>query len=178
MLLGRRRVLDDILARYTTALGPDLAAYRNHVYRVVNFCAAFVDPAPGALERIEIAAAFHDLGIWTDHTFDYLAPSERLAAAYLDEQSRADWKEEIAAMIHQHHKLTPYRGDSTSLVEPFRKADTVDVSWGVVRFGLPRPLIRAAYTAYPESGFHLKLVRLSAARFVRHPLSPLPMVRL
>ena len=57
----------------------DFTAYRNHAYRVVNFC-AHSRPAPTPrLEKIALAAAFHDLGIWTAHTFDYLEPSIDLA---------------------------------------------------------------------------------------------------
>jgi HD superfamily phosphodiesterase len=33
----------------------------------------------GDLEKIAAAAVFHDLGIWTDRTFDYIAPSIALA---------------------------------------------------------------------------------------------------
>ena len=36
-----------------------------------------------------IAAAFHDIGIWTAGTFDYLEPSVRVAAAYLTGTGRA-----------------------------------------------------------------------------------------
>jgi hypothetical protein len=32
------------------------------------------------LEKIAVAAVFHDLGIWTNKTFDYIAPSVALAA--------------------------------------------------------------------------------------------------
>ena len=171
-------LLDAILERHRAALGENLAPYRHHCLRVVSFCAALSDAAPAAIERIAIAAAFHDLGIWTDGTFDYLAPSERLATAHLQDEGRADLIPEISAMIREHHKLTRSRTDATWLVEPFRRADLVDVSRGVVRFGLPRGLIRAAYDAYPGAGFHWNLVRLAATRFRRHPLSPLPMVRL
>jgi hypothetical protein len=34
-------------------------------------------------EKIAIAGVFHDLGIWTNKTFDYIAPSVVLAREYL-----------------------------------------------------------------------------------------------
>lgn len=45
------------------------------------------------------------------------------------------------------------------LVEPFRRADWVDVSRGVLAFGTPRTLI-AKLCNWPDAGFHKRLVRL------------------
>jgi len=88
--------------------------------------------------KFAIAAAFHDLGIWTDATFDYLKPSVGLAVAHLRDTDRESWIPEVSEMILEHHKLSPYRRDPHSLVEPFRRADWVDVSRGLLRFGLSR----------------------------------------
>jgi hypothetical protein len=72
-LLTRIPTIDDVLDDHATALRDDFFAYRNHVYRVVNLCAAMVGQSE--LEKIAVAAVFHDLGIWTNGTFDYIAPS-------------------------------------------------------------------------------------------------------
>jgi hypothetical protein len=53
--------------------------------------------------EIAVAAVFHDLGIWTNKTFDYLAPSIALAREYVAAKGRADWIVEIEAMIEEHH---------------------------------------------------------------------------
>jgi HD superfamily phosphodiesterase len=53
------------------------------VYRVVNLCLAIVGDSRAELEKIAVAAVFHDLGIWTNHTFDYIAPSVTLAREHL-----------------------------------------------------------------------------------------------
>ncbi len=79
MLLTEIPTLDELLHAHAAELGPDFAAYRNHTYRVVNLCAALSSHDTGQLQKMAIAAAFHDLGIWTDGTFDYLHPSIRLA---------------------------------------------------------------------------------------------------
>ena len=47
------------------------------------------------LEKIAVAAVFHDLGIWTNHTFDYIAPSVALAREHLSACAQADWISEI-----------------------------------------------------------------------------------
>jgi hypothetical protein len=52
--LTRIPTVDDVLHDHATALGHDFFAYRNHVYRVVNLCAAFVGRSE--LEKIAVAA--------------------------------------------------------------------------------------------------------------------------
>ena len=178
MLLTEIATLDGLLEAHVAALGRDFTAYRNHTYRVVNLCAAQVPAGPEALEKLAIAAAFHDLGIWTDGTFDYLRPSVRAAAAHLTRIGRAGWVPEITAMILEHHKLSTYRGDPDWLVEPFRRADWVDVSRGIRTFGLPSRLLREIFATWPSAGFHRRLVQMELTRLRTHPWNPLPMVKL
>jgi HD domain len=170
--------VEGVLRDHEAELGSDYAAYRNHVYRVLNFCVAQWLPNPESLEKLAIAAAFHDLGIWTDGTFDYVPPSIRLATAYLLRTNRPEWTEEIGAMILEHHKISRYGGDSSPLVERFRRADWIDVSFGLRRFGLPRSVVAPVLSALPNEGFHRRLIQLSLARLRTNPLSPLPMFRL
>jgi hypothetical protein len=118
------------------------------------------------------------MGIWTDATFDYLAPSVRLAAAHLARSGRAEWTAEITAMILEHHKISRYRGDPQWLVEPFRRADWVDVSRGLITFGLSRGTLQQIFSTWPSAGFHTRLVQLELQRLRTHPWNPLPMMRL
>ena len=85
---------------------------------------------------------------------------------------------EITAMILEHHKLSAYRGDPGWLVEPFRRADWVDVSRGIRTFGLPRQLLREIFATWPSAGFHRRLVQLELTRLRTHPWNPLPMFKL
>src|SRR5262245_28325769 len=96
-LLTRIPTIDDVLNDHAMALRDDFIAYRNHVYRIVNLCVAIVGQSE--LERIAIAAVFHDLGIWTNGTFDYIAPSIALAHDYLVDRGREEWTAEIEQMI-------------------------------------------------------------------------------
>lgn len=168
-------ILDEVLNTHARELGNDFAAYRNHAYRVVNFCVA-LSPGITALDKIALAAAFHDLGIWTDHTFDYIPPSIRLARAHLTGSGQSTWTSEITEMIFQHHKLLPYQGDA--LVEQFRRADLVDVSKGLIRSGLSKEFVNNVLATWPNAGFHRRLVLLGLHRLRTHPWSPLPMIRL
>ena len=170
--------LDAILDRHASDLAADFTAYRNHAYRVATLCASQAGSPPEALEKIAIAAAFHDLGIWVDHTFDYLDPSVRLAREHLLASGRAAWVPEVTAAILEHHRITRYGGAHTWLVEPFRRADWMDVSGGLVASGLSRDLFRAALARWPRAGFHRLLARLEWRHVRSHPLNPLPMLKL
>ena len=177
-MLTEIATLDELLDAHAAELGNDFTAYRNHTYRVVNLCAALSASDPQQLQKMAIAAAFHDMGIWTDGTFDYLQPSIRLAGTHLAQSGRAEWTAEITGMILEHHKISAWRGDPRWLVEPFRRADWIDVSRGLRTFGLPRKLLGEIFATWPDAGFHKRLVQLSLKRLRTHPLSPLPMMRL
>lgn len=169
--------VEQVLNNHAVELGPDLIAYRNHVYRVVNLCLVLLRDSRVELEKVAVAGVFHDLGIWTNHTFDYIGPSVALAREHLAARGKADWIAEIEAMIVNHHKVTPSRDPRPSLVESFRRADWIDVTRGLRRFGLPHRFIAAVAATWPNAGFHRRLVQLAIGRFIKHPLTPLPMVK-
>ena len=175
-LLTSIPLIDAILQDHAVVLRGDFSGYRNHVYRVVNLSAALAGRSE--LEKIAVAAAFHDLGIWTNHTFDYIAPSMALARDYLIAGGREDWIAEIEGMIADHHKVTRSFPNPLSLIEAFRQADWIDVTCGLRSFGIPRPFVARLFAEWPDAGFHWRLVTLSFGRFLTHPLTPLPMVKL
>jgi HD domain-containing protein len=176
-LLTTLPTVEEVLDDHASELGHDLIAYRNHVYRVVNLCLAIMGDSRVELEKIAVAGVFHDLGIWTNNTFDYIAPSVTIAREYLAARGIADWIPEIEAMIVDHHKVTTSRAHPQPLVESFRRADWIDVSRGLRRFGLPRAVIAAVAATWPNAGFHRRLVELTIDRLSQHPLTPLPMVK-
>ena len=81
------RLVDAVLERFAGALGGDREGYTCHVARVLAFYRKIAHDHE-APEQVQIAGAFHDLGIWTARTFDYLAPSVRLARDYLTAEGR------------------------------------------------------------------------------------------
>jgi hypothetical protein len=175
-LLRHIPTIDDVLARHRTVLGDDFSGYRNHVYRVANLCVAIAGRSE--LEKIAVAAVFHDLGIWTNGTFDYIAPSIALAREYLVTQALDDWTTEIEGMIGDHHKITRATTGPSLLIEAFRRADWIDVTRGLRGFGIPRAFVARLFATWPDAGFHWRLVTLTLDRFRNHPLTPLPMVKL
>jgi hypothetical protein len=170
-------LVDDILTSHEAALGPDLPGYRNHVTRVLHFLFAMAPQLRASEEPVLIAAAFHDLGIWTARTFDYLAPSSRLAQDYLTAHGLDPLWQEVDLIIQQHHKLRSYRGPFSLSVESFRRADLVDVSLGLSRCGLKPHFIQSIRAALPNAHFHARLLAFTGQQFLRTPLRPLPMVR-
>ena len=173
----RSTLLDAILDQQREALGADFLAYKNHCYRDMNFCLAFSGAGAENMSKVSIAAAFHDLGIWTDRTFDYLGPSRQLAREYLVRTGQGAWAEEIETMIEHHHKITRYKPYTGRLVESFRKADWTDISLGILNFGLPSVFVKDVLTLFPNAGFHKRLTVLTVQRSLTHPLSPLPMMK-
>jgi hypothetical protein len=164
-------IVEAVLDRHRDALGGDMPAYRNHVYRGISYHQSlFGRPLP---DFAVLAWAAHDLGIWTAGTFDYLTPSADLAAAYAEEFGIADL-DQLRALVTEHHRLRPV---DDRVTETFRQADMIDVSHGVLRHGIGRSVIRAAVDELPYNGFHVFLAKGLTGYAVRHPLRPLPMLR-
>jgi HD domain. len=179
--------LEELLIPWQGIIGDDYPGYKNHVYRMVQFCWALKQTRGEALteddkKKIMIAAAFHDIGIWVSNTLDYLDPSIPPAMEYLARQGLNDWKQEIKLMISEHHKLSPYTDaqfdqKKIDIVELFRQGDVIDFSLGMVRFELPKNYIKAMKIAIPNKGFHLGLLKKGMRWFIRHPLNPAPMMK-
>ena len=168
-------LIDNTLGEFAQTIGRDLAGYRNHVYRMVNFAYAFGEFDEEAQKKIAIAGCFHDFGIWPSRTLDYLEPSAARAGKYLAENGMENWQIQIGEMIRQHHKLSNYKSDP--MVEAFRKGDLVDFSLGIIKCGLPRSFVSEVKAAFPNRGFHKCLAGVASRWIIRHPLNPVPVLR-
>jgi len=170
--------IEEVLDAFGAALAADRMAYRGHVYRVFHACVALTASGGDPDDGIALASVFHDLGIWSDGTVDYLPPSARRLRAHVAAAGDQALADELERMVLLHHKLTPCRGPDDRRVEAFRRADLFDLTFGMVRFGLPRAWVRELYAAFPAAGFQLRVVQLVGRHALAHPLRPLPMVRL
>ena len=175
-MIYRNETIDNLLERHRNALGGDYDKYRNHVYRVFLNC-LLIDKKKVNEEKYAIAAVFHDIGIWTNHTIDYLDPSAEQASMYLNEIGKQEMLSEIVVMIQWHHKTTQYQGMHAAITESFRRADWMDVSLGVFNFGIDRKAIQQNRKLFANRGFHLFLANKLFKNFFRHPYNPLPMFR-
>jgi hypothetical protein len=176
-LITELPLVDALFDQYAERFGRDQTAYRNHVYRLVNLVALQQPLTEDTLEKLQVAAFFHDAGIWLAGTFNYLSPSARLACHYLHENGRGAWSTEVQDMILDHHKLSACEPGKTALVEAFRRADWIDLSRGLLRFTVPRPALRAVLRRFPNAGFHRRLLTLFLRQMATEPWRPLPMLR-
>ncbi|NOQ15118.1 MAG: hypothetical protein GQ583_11655 [Methyloprofundus sp.] len=170
-------LLEEILNAWKIEIGKDFQGYKNHVYRMVNFCFALHSCDEEAREKIIIAGCFHDLGLWTEHTVDYLPPSVALASAYLEAKNLQQWSAEIELMIDMHHKIREYDDDRYPLVEVFRRADLADFSLGLIKGGVTDDTISNVKAVFPNAGFHKMLLKEQAKWLIRHPLNPFPILK-
>jgi hypothetical protein len=168
--------IESLLKPYASKLGKDFDGYRNHLYRVINFCHLFKEFTQTEKEQLEIAAVFHDLAIWTDKTANYVEASEELAHNYLNAIDFSEWSESVCRIIRNHQKLTRCDKELT-LAEVFRRADWVDVTLGVRNFGLTRHQIKEIQQQFPDQGFHPLLAKVIRQHAIQHPFNPLPMFK-
>lgn len=173
-IIHNDRFIEEVLIRYKTHLGRDYEKYRNHVYRVYNYSLCQLELA--ANEELAFASAFHDLGIWSDNTFDYLDASIRCMMSYLEDEDNEKLRA-ISTIIYWHHKKTPYVGVYEQWVEAFRRADWMDVTFGHRDCGIPVNIVKEIKRTFPYRSFHFKLAKLSLNNFIRHPMNPLPMFK-
>lgn len=174
-IIQQHPIIEALFASYSSVIGADAEKYRNHVYRIFNYSLFLSNNADE--EKYAIAAFFHDVGIWTNNTFDYLQPSIELAGNYLQQSKKANWSDEIAIMIDNHHKTTIYKGNYSTSTEIFRKADWTDVSLGLIHFDIPSNYIKQVEKQFPYKGFHFFLTKLFTKNLFQHPLKPLPMFK-
>jgi hypothetical protein len=168
--------IETLLQIFKPVIGEDYEKYRNHVYRVFLNC-LLMDKDKANEEKYAVVAVFHDIGIWTDHTIDYLDPSVAQLRLYLTGTGRQDWTDECSRMINWHHKTGKYTGAYEKTVEVFRKADWIDVSLGLLTYGFNKQAIRENRQKLPNRGFHVFLAKKILKNVFRHPLNPLPMFK-
>ena len=166
-------LIEDILNNFSVVLGNDYEKYRNHVYRVFLNC-KMIDNEVENEWKYATAATFHDIGIWTNNTIDYLQPSMEQAKIYLISENKQAHIDELMQMIYWHHKRSVYKGEYKT-AEVFRKADYIDVSLGLITFGYSANEISKTRKLFPNKGFHLFLINRIVKNLFRHPLNPLPM---
>lgn len=169
--------IEEILTDWQAVIGDDYLGYRGHVYRMFNFCLALRPCSAEEQTKLAIAAGFHDIGLWSDHTTDYIPPSIVQLQTYCTTHHLDAWTEELCLMVEMHHKVFAYRGDRSPLIELFRQGDLVDFSRGTLTCGLPRNYVRQVQAAIPNNGFHRFLLRGAVDWFTHHPFSPPPFMR-
>jgi hypothetical protein len=120
-------------------------------------------------EVLLIAGLLHDVGLYdaASHGGVYVKEGAEFTAEILRKQ---DWDEDRIRLcfdaIERHHELRSQwdRGDEVELI---RRADLVDVSYGLVRFGLSREWIRDLFESVSRDGTY-RTIGHEVARVLRH----------
>jgi hypothetical protein len=176
-IVDRHGVIEETLEVWQAALGTASTAYRGHTYRVFNLSRRLLGREDSD-DVLAITSAFHDLGIWSDQTFDYLAPSAARAVSFCQDHAVEVDVDLVVRAIDNHHALRRYTTAPTpELIEAFRRGDLVDVSRGWLRAGLDRRWLRELTAQWPYAGFHRIILGKAFGWMLRHPLRPLPMLR-
>src|ERR1700709_2176414 len=146
--------------------------YKAHVYRVVNFARAMTPATSDRDDKLAIAAAFHDLAAFD--TLDYLAPSIQAQDAWLEQTGRQAWSDELALIVAEHHRMSSYGATRphAALVEAVRRADLVDVSQGLIRFGLPSAYVKEVRATFDASVFFKRVIPMGTLNAVRKLQQP------
>jgi hypothetical protein len=168
--------VDRLLETYRAQLGPFHDAYRNHLYRMMNFTLFLNGPDDSIMAPLEVAGFFHDIDFVLSGNNNYLEPSAGMARDYLDETNRSGLAPLVTDLIVWHHKITSYKGEQ-KIVEYFRLADLIDLSLGIIRAGVDRTFIKEVKQTFPNAGFHKVLATTILPYAVTHPFKPMPMMR-
>jgi hypothetical protein len=124
-------------------------------------------------EVLTVAAILHDIGLYPGvATADaYVADGAALARSLLRAQGWTPARIELCAeAIDRHHELRRQHRRGVE-VEALRIADLVDVSGGLLRFGLDREWLRALRRSVPADGLGGELAREVGRALRERPLS-------
>jgi hypothetical protein len=122
-------------------------------------------------ELLLCAAILHDAGLYPGAATRaaYVTDGRHLAERLLAD---AGWPAErvrrCADAVERHHELRSQwsRGAEVELI---RRADLIEVSHGLVRYGLPRSWLRALRPRVPRAGFVREVLRQLAIAGRRRP---------
>jgi hypothetical protein len=165
----------DALTRLREATGGSDGPMERHCLRVRHIAAEIAGRRGWAIdpEVLTVAAILHDIGLYPLGTRGgvYTSDGAELAREMLPAHG---WSEEriecCAAAIDRHHELRSQlaRGGE---VEAMRRADLVDVSGGLIWFGVPRAWLKALNASVPRDGLAGELAREVGRALRERPLT-------
>jgi hypothetical protein len=165
----------DALAAVREATGEESGAMERHGLRVFLIASKMAEHRGDEVDRevLLVAGLLHDLGLYDSISRGgvYVSDGAEFARDLVREHG---WSEERATLcanaIERHHEVRPQWGAGAE-VELARRADLVDVSAGVVRFGLPRSWLRDLFSAVSRDGTYAEIARLVGHTLRERPLT-------
>jgi predicted hydrolase (HD superfamily) len=123
-------------------------------------------------EVLLIAGLLHDVGLYDEasHGGVYVREGAEFTADLLRSQ---DWAEERIRLcfdaIERHHELRS-QWDRGAEVELIRRADLIDLTSGLVPFGLSREWLRDLFKSVPRDGTYATIGREVTRQLIHQPL--------
>ena len=124
-------------------------------------------------ELLTVAAILHDIGLYPSasrggvYTADGAQLARELLPAYGWDPERI---ERCAEAIDRHHEVRSQLSRGAE-VEALRRADLVDVSGGLIRFGIDRQWLRALNRSVPRAGLGGELAKEVGRALRERPLT-------
>jgi hypothetical protein len=124
-------------------------------------------------EVLLVAGFLHDLGLYDSVSRGgvYVKDGADFATELLDRHGWPPKRIQLCAdAIERHHELrSQWRAGNE--VELMRRADLVDVSSGLVAFGLPRAWLRGLFAEIPREGTYREVARMVGHALRERPLT-------
>jgi hypothetical protein len=152
------------LAALRRATGGPHTVMEGHGIRVFLLMERLAAERRAGLDR-EIAlcaSLLHDVGLYpcAAHGAPYVVDSRRYAEETLRDRGwLAPRVRACLDAIEYHHdlRLQWHRGPEAELL---RRADLIEISGGLLRFGVPRAHVRTIFQRVPRAGFYREIARL------------------
>ncbi len=128
-------------------------------------------------EVLLIAGLLHDVGLYdaASHGGVYVTEGAEFTAELLREHGWGDGRIKLCFdAIERHHELRS-QWDRGPEVELIRRADLVDLSDGLIRFGLSRQWIHDLFKSVSRDGTY-RTIGYEVARVIRHRPLTLPQI--
>ncbi len=162
----------DVVRDATGETGGAMERHNLRVFRIACELAARKEIAVDR-EVLLVAAFIHDLGLYDKVSRGgvYVKDGADFATELLERQGWEPKRIRLCAdAIERHHELRPQwkAGDE---VELLRRADLVDISSGLVTFGLSRSWLRSLFAEISRDGAYREVGRLVGHALRERPLS-------
>jgi HD superfamily phosphodiesterase len=170
----------EALARLRAATGVVNGPMERHCLRCRRIAAEIAGRRGWVIdgEVLTIAALLHDVGLYPSVSSGgvYTADGARLARELLAAHGwSAERIERCAAAIDRHHELRRQLAGAGAEAEALRLADLIDITGGLVAFGVARPWLRRLMREVPRRGLGRELAR-EVGRAVRERPGTLPRI--
>ena len=165
----------EALATVRNATGETSGAMERHNLRVFRIACELAERRGVEADRevLLVAAMIHDLGLYDSISRGgvYVKDGAEHAAEMLATHGWDPARIQLCAdAIERHHELRS-QWKTGNEVELLRRADLVDISSGLVTFGLPRSWLRSLFADIPRDGAYREVGRLVGHALRERPLS-------